>query len=199
MDGPISPLAVHLCLDMQNLIGPQGPWKAGWAERILPAVVSLAEHAPERTIFTRFIPPHHAAEMPGAWRSFYEKWYGLTLEHVEPNALDLLTPLQLFVPPARLIDKSRYSAFSAPALIRELRALKADALILSGAESDMCVLSTVLSAVDLGYPVTIATDAICSSTDACHDAVVALYHQRFSRQIRTLPVEAIREFWRPAK
>ena len=70
-----------------------------------------------------------------------------------------------------------------------------DALIVSGAESDMCVLATVLGAVDLGYPVIVATDAICSSADPGHDAVLRLYHQRFSQQIRTMWVEEIREAW----
>src|SRR5882757_7848242 len=60
--------AVHLCLDMQNLLGPQGPWAAKWAERVLPAVVSLAEHAPSRTVFTRFVPPAEPDDARGAWR-----------------------------------------------------------------------------------------------------------------------------------
>jgi nicotinamidase-related amidase len=159
----------------------------------------LVERAPERTIFTRFIPPGDAAEMPGAWRAFYEKWHGLTLKNIQPAALDLLAPLPLFVPPAKLIDKSRYSAFSAAALLEQLRELKADALIVSGAESDMCVLSTVLSAIDLGFPVTIAADAVCSSADPCHDAVLELYRQRFSQQIRTLAVATILDLWRPRR
>ena len=62
----VSPRAVHLCLDMQNLLGPDGPWQAEWAERVLPALVSLAEHAPARTIFTRFMPPAEPGDAPGA-------------------------------------------------------------------------------------------------------------------------------------
>jgi hypothetical protein len=33
--------------------------------RVLPVVETLAERAPARTIFTRFIPPQRADEMPG--------------------------------------------------------------------------------------------------------------------------------------
>ena len=29
----IPPRAVHLCIDMQNLIGPSGPWAAEWAQQ----------------------------------------------------------------------------------------------------------------------------------------------------------------------
>jgi nicotinamidase-related amidase len=189
--------AVHLCLDMQNLLGPDGPWQAKWAERVLPAVVSLVEHAPARTIFTRFIPPGDPSDAHGAWRDFYRKWAGITLSRIEPAMLELMAPLNLFVPPARMVDKQRYSAFSTPETDAVLRAMGADAVIVSGAESDMCVLATVLAAVDLGYPVIVAEDAVCGSADPTHDAVQELYHSRFSQQVQTLEVGAIKELWRP--
>jgi len=193
----VSARAVHLCLDMQNLLGPQGPWAAKWAERVLPAVVSLAEHAPARTLFTRFVPPAEPDDAQGAWRDFYRKWEGLTLKRIDPGMLELMAPLNLFVPPARVIDKPAYSAFSAPETLETLTAMGADALIVTGAESDMCVLATVLAAVDLGYPVIVAEDAVCSSADPTHDAVQELYHSRFSQQVRTMPTPAIKELWRP--
>jgi nicotinamidase-related amidase len=191
--------AVHLCLDMQNLLGPQGPWAAKWAERVLPAVVSLAEHAPSRTVFTRFVPPAEPDDARGAWRDFYRKWEGLTLKRIDPAMLELMAPLNLFVPPARVIDKQRYSAFSTPETQSTLTALGADAVIVSGAESDMCVLATVLAAVDLGYPVILAEDAVCSSADPPHDAVQELYHSRFSQQVQTLETAEIKQLWKPAE
>ena len=48
------------------------------------------------------------------------------------------------------IDKTRYSAFAGPRLLAHLRQRGADALIVSGSETDVCVLATVLSAVDMG-------------------------------------------------
>jgi nicotinamidase-related amidase len=194
----IPPLAVHLCLDMQNLIGPAGPWTAKWALRVLPTIVSLVERAPERCIFTRFVPPPDADRMPGSWRSFYDKWPGLTGREIAPQALELMAPLQLFVPPARILDKTRYSAFANSDLHAWLAEMGAKALIISGAESDVCVLATILGAVDLGYPVFVATDAICSSADPHHDAVLRLYQQRFSQQIHAMPTAEICEAWIPA-
>ena len=182
---------------MQNLIGPSGPWAARWAERILPSIVSLVEHAPERCIFTRFVPPAEEADMPGGWRKFYHAWPGLTAREIDPDAVELMAPLKLFTPPAQVLDKTRFSAFSNSELQLRLQAMAADTVILSGAESDMCVLATVLAAVDLGYPVIVATDAICSSADPSHDAVLRIYHQRFSQQIRTMSVEEIRAAWAP--
>jgi nicotinamidase-related amidase len=189
--------AIHICLDMQNLIGPEGPWAARWAELVLPAVVSLIEHAPEQTFFTRFVPPR---EVParGAWCDFYSKWNNLPGGHLPPEAFDLLAPLKLFVPPAMVFDKARFSAFTAPGLADGLQAADADTLILSGAESDMCVLATALGGIDLGYRIVIATDAICSASDPCHEAVQRLYSERYSAQVRALPVVAIRELWQPS-
>jgi nicotinamidase-related amidase len=189
---------VHLCIDMQNLVGPSGPWMAEWAERVLPTVVSLVEHAPARCIFTRFVPPERAEQAPGAWRSFYGKWPGLTGREIQPELLDLMPPLQLFVPPARVFDKSRYSAFSNAELHDCLKAMRTEAVIVSGAESDVCVLATVLGAVDIGYPVIVATDAVCSSADPGHDAALRLYTQRLSQQVRTMETAQIREAWAPA-
>jgi nicotinamidase-related amidase len=190
--------AVHLCIDLQNLLGPQGPWSAEWAQRVLPTVVSLVEHAPARCIFTRFVPPESPEKMPGAWRAFYGKWPGLTGREVAPELLELMSPLKLFIPPARVLDKTRYSAFSNAALQAWLREMEAEAVIVSGAESDVCVLATVLSAVDLGYPTIVATDAICSGSDPCHEAALQLYDQRFSQQVQTMETAEIREAWTPA-
>jgi len=196
-DRPVSPRAVHLCLDMQNMIGPAGPWAARWAERVLPSVVSLVEHAPERTLFTRFIPPLNVPETDGAWRDFYEKWAGLTRSQVEPSLLQLMAPLAMFVPPAIVFDKARFSAFSSPALGAHIGTLQADTIILSGAETEMCVLATALAGLDLGYRVVIARDAICSASDPCHDGVQRVFDERFTAQIRTLDVAEIRTLWRP--
>lgn len=197
-DRPISQRAIHLCLDMQGIIGPAGPWAARWSERVMPSLVSLVEHAPHRTIFTRFIPPADVPHEEGAWHDFYEKWAGLTLSRIEPGLLELLPPLQMFMPPATVFDKARFSAFTAPGLAEKLRKLQVDTLILSGAESDICVLATALAGLDLDYRIVIATDAICSASDPCHNAVQKVYKERFTSQMRTLAVAEIRTLWRPA-
>ena len=72
---------------------------------------------------------------------------------------------------------------------------EADALIISGSETDVCVLATVLSAVDLGYRVIVVRDAVCSSSDEGHDMLLRLYHTRFSEQIETADAETILSRW----
>ena len=38
-------------------------------------------------------------------------------------------------------------------------------------------------------------DAVCSSTDATHDALMKLYHDRYGQQIEVAPAEAIVRQW----
>ena len=100
------------------------------------------------------------------------------------------------VPPAEVIDKHAYSPFFEPQLSDLLRRRETDGLIITGAETDVCVLAAVLDAVDFGYRVVLATDALCSSSDATHDALLSLYRNRYSQQIETASSEAILAAWR---
>ena len=77
-----------------------------------------------------------------------------------------MPPLAVLCPPATLIDKTRYSAFAEPRLIEHLRRREADAVIVSGSETDVCVLATVLDAVDIGYRIIVVRDAVCSSHES---------------------------------
>jgi nicotinamidase-related amidase len=188
-------VTAHLCIDRQRLLAPEGPWPTPWAEPALERQVRLIEWRPAATFFTRFIPPKAPGGMPGVWRSYYEKWRKVTRDFIDPQLLDLLEPLQQFVPPAQIVDKPRYSAFLASPLQSVLREHGVDTLIISGAETDVCVLSTVLTAVDLGYRVIVASDAVCSSSDECHDALMTLYHRRFSEQIEIASTDLILHAW----
>ena len=197
LKGPIGRSARHLCIDMQLLFSRQGPWPAPWMERVLPIVLRLVERAPERTVFTRFITPSTAAQAGGTWRSYYRKWAEVTRQHLDPSMLELLPELRGFIPPATVIDKMVYSAFADSRLHAILLAANTDTLIVTGSETDVCVLSSVLSAVDLGYRVILARDAVCSSSDDAHDALLMLYRRRFEVQIELAEAQEILDAWRP--
>lgn len=179
----------HICLDMQRLFAPDGPWPTPWLERVLPAVMHVVRAAPEQTIFTRFLTPNTADDAGGKWRAYYKKWEKLTRSRLEPQALDLVDDLYRFIPPAAVFDKYTYSAFADGRLHQILQAEKVNTLVLTGAETDVCVLATVLAAVDLGYGIVIVKDAICSSSDRSHDDLLDLYARRFSVQIDTVDAE----------
>lgn len=188
---------VHLCLDMQRLFGLDGPWPTPWLERVMPVVIRLVERAPSRTVFTRFIPPATPDEANGRWRSYFRKWRLVTREVVDPHLLELMEPLRQHVPPAIVFDKAAYSAFSNPGLHDFLRGRGIDTLIITGAETDVCVLSTILGAVDLGYRIIVAKDGLCSSADETHDALLGLYAQRFDLQIELADCAEVLACWSP--
>jgi nicotinamidase-related amidase len=187
--------AVHLCLDMQKLFSVHGPWPTPWMERVLPTVVRIVEKAPSRTLFTRFMPPPTEEDAQGMWRAYYRKWGEVTRQRVDPNLLDLMPALQRYAPPARIFDKPVYSAFATGILHRELRQSGVTTLIVTGAETDVCVLSTVLAAVDLGYRIIVVKDGLCSSADESHDALLGLYARRFDLQVELTDADRLLEIW----
>lgn len=194
--GPLGAEAIHLCIDMQRLFSSDGIWPTPWMARVLPSVIRLVEHAPERTAFTRFLTPQSTFELAGMWCAYYQKWPQATREHLDERLLDLMPELQRFVPPAAVFDKPVYSAFSARKLRPWLLSHEINTLVITGSETDVCVLSSVLSAVDLGYRVIIAEDAICSSSDEAHDAAKKLYGIRYDIQIELASIDDIIEAWR---
>ena len=193
--GPLSDRAMHLCIGMQRLFAAGGPWETPWLERVRPQVHRLCRARPERTVLTRFIPPYRTEQAPGTWRRFYEKWPEVTGQQLDPAFLELLPELAALVPPALVLDKPAYSPFSSKALGEMLAARQVDTLVFSGTETDVCVLAGALDGVDQGLRVIIATDAICSSKDETHDALMKLYHRRFGCQIETATTDEIVAAW----
>jgi nicotinamidase-related amidase len=183
--GPLSKSAIHLCLDMQRIFDRNGPWATPWMSRVLPTIERLASRVPDQTIFTRFVTPSTPAEMPGMWQRYYERWRMTTREVMDPALLNLVDPLAKLVPPATVIDKTRYSAFCLTSLHRILQQRQIDTIIFTGSETDVCVLSTVMDAVDLGYRSVIVRDGICSSSNDCHDSMMKIYEERFTEQVET--------------
>lgn len=193
--GPLADRTVHLCIDMQNLFALDTPWHTPWMARVLPVVRRIAARHLDRTVFTRFLPPARPEQMPGSWQRYYEHWRDLTLDRIDPQLIELVPSLAALAPPAEIVDKRVYSPFSEPRLRELLRRRGADSLVITGAETDVCVLAAVLDAVDLGYRVVLATDALCSSSDETHDALLKLYCNRFGQQIETASSDIILSCW----
>ena len=194
--GPLGPNCLHVCVDMQAIFLPGMPWGNAWMERVLPLVEELAGRHAGRTLFTRFIPAADPEAARGTWRRYYRKWEALTLRCIEPECLDLVPALARFVPPAAVLDKHVYSPWTEGRLDAFLGSGGIDTLIVSGGETDVCVLATVLGAIDRGFRVVVAADAVCGSADATHDAVMTLYASRFSEQMEMASTQEILADWR---
>ncbi|ACL57756.1 cysteine hydrolase family protein [Methylobacterium nodulans] len=194
-NGPLDAAAVHLCVDMQRLFAEQTAWHMPWMARVLPRVRRLAERFPERTIFTRFIPARNPGEGRGCWKRYYERWACMTLEQLGEDMVALVPDLASFAPPAQVVDKRVYSPWLESSLEQILRERRADTLVITGGETDVCVLATVLGALDRGYRMVLATDGLCSSSDETHDAMLTLYQQRFGQQLETATTDQILRNW----
>jgi nicotinamidase-related amidase len=193
--GALGADAIHLCIDMQRVFAEETPWHTPWMPRVLPIIEEIAGRHAGQTVFTRFIPPARPEDMPGAWQRYYRRWHGMTLNEIDQGLLDLVPSLARLAPPATIVDKHVYSPFVERGLIEHLRARSADTLVITGAETDVCVLAAVLGAMDFGYRVVIASDAICSSADATHDALLMLYQNRFTEQVEIADAETILSHW----
>lgn len=196
--GSIAPGAVHLCVDMQRMFSEGTPWATPWIRRVLPQILQLCEHALERTCFTRFIPLRTPGEGEGAWRRYYERWPDMTLDRIDGELVALLPELELFRPPATVYDKRTFSPWHDGGLHQRLQGDRVDTIIVSGGETDVCVLATVLGAIDHGYRVIVAVDALCSSVNDTHDATLEIYNDRFGQQLESALVEEIRASWTAA-
>ena len=193
--GPLGDACAHICVDMQRLFAEDTDWKTPWMRRVLPNVVRLVEARPADTIFTRFVPAERPGDGEGTWKRYYKRWASMTIERLGAEMVDLLPELAGFAPPALVIDKGVYSPWMDRDLHDELRRRGTDTLVVSGGETDVCVLGTVLGAVDRGYRVVVATDALCSSSDETHDALIAVYLNRYGQQVETASTETILRDW----
>ena len=146
-------------LSVQTLFAERTDWHVPWLERVLPIVTRQAEARRARTIFTRFMPPERPEEAAGAWRRYYRHWRKMTGEQlVIPGSSGwyLTQPAGLCHRQKSLFPVRRGS-FS-----QDTRQVRADTFVMTGGETDVCVLAAVMDAVDAGYRVVLADDALCS-------------------------------------
>lgn len=185
----------HICVDVQTMFATATDWHAPWLNRVLPAIEALVERDPGRTVFTRFIPPDRPEEADGAWRDYYRRWPDMTGARLPAEMLEVVPALRRHIPPAQQLDKTIYSPWLQTGLHQRLRGDGVGTLVVSGGETDVCVLSTVLGAIDLGYRVILPTDAVFGSADQTHEAALVLYRSRFGQQLTASTAQEILDNW----
>lgn len=181
---------------MQRLFAADTPWRVPWLPKVLPCVEEIAGRQAGRTIFTRFVPPLSPEQADGAWRDYYAAWPCLARDKLDPDLLELVPSLARLVPPARQIDKGVNSAFSRPGFAAALKRRGIDTLVVTGGETDVCVLATVMAGIDFGFRIVLPTDALCSTRDDTHDALIKLYRERFAHQVEATTTADVLDRWR---
>jgi nicotinamidase-related amidase len=181
----------HIVIDMQRLFAEETVWHTPVIADLLPNVLRLAEIFDGRTLFAKFmvpLAPHHAN---GRWQVYYERWSMLTTQTMDPAMQDLIAPLAALATPKTTIEKATYSIFGAAGFEQSLRETGVDTLVFSGVETDVCVLASLFDAVDAGFHVIVASDAVGSSDMQSHAAILRHVLPRMPDQIEVLSTDAI--------
>ena len=191
---PLTERSVHLCVDMQRIFSAEGPWPTPWMEKVLPVAVSLAAVIPRERFFPGSFPPSVLSRCR-ACGSATTRAGASRPESPRSRAAGINAAAREVLPARDHHRQNTLFGFRRTRAHRHLRQRQADALIVSGSETDVCVLATVLDAVDIGYRVIVVRDAICSSSDQGHEMLMRLYHTRYTEQIETANAETILARW----
>jgi len=186
---------VHVAVDMQRLFAEDTAWRVPSFAEILPNVRRLASHRPGRTLYPCFVTPSSASAARGVWQSFYRRWPQVTDGRLPADRLDIVAELADLAPASARIDKEGFSSYSGPGFARALERLGARTVLLSGVETDICVLGTALDAIDRGLRVVIAVDAVTSSSLPAHRATLEHIFPRHEPMIELATTEAILAAW----
>lgn len=175
-----------LVVDVQNVVDPvDGPWGIAGLPEILPQLQALLAAFGDRSVLTRH---RLAPEGPGTWRTFAARWAEL---EDDPQTFALHRGLRGAVPEgAAVVDKTTYSAFDLPEV--HARLARAPQLVLTGCETDCCIVASLFAAVDAGVQVTLVDDALTGPDPAGHVAVLAAA-QRLPEQVRVCSTAALLE------
>lgn len=189
MLAPFSPHTKHVVIDLQRLFAEPHGWHVPTIAQILPNVLTLCQTTGAKTLYSRFITPPNPQSATGRWQNLYQAYPQVT--GLDRAILDLIQPLKQIAHKTQIFDKTTYSIF--PAVQTHLS--QTDTIILSGAETDACVYVSLLSAVDLGLRVILATDAVTSADQAAHDATLNIIARRLPTQVELATTAEIIAAW----
>jgi len=179
----LPPTAVHMAIDMQRVFAEPTAWHMPGFDAIVPNVAAIAQAMQGRNFFTRFVVPHTAEHARGHWKIYYRRWSEFTGAVMAPEMVDIVAALSAYATPETLIDKLTYSVFEAPDCAARLAALGADTIVFTGVETDVCVLASLMTAVDRGYRVIAVADALGSSSVEGHQATLTQVLTRLPDQV----------------
>ena len=152
---------------------------------IIPNIQRLISDCREMTIpviFTRFVYSPKVPNLIGELHDQHKPPVGCCMlgnESVE--IVELLQPLESDL----IVDKHGYDAFHNTNLDYALRSLKRRQLIFTGVMTDICVLSTVTSALHHEYQVWVVSDATATIWDNVQQMSIDLFSRAFGMVSKT--------------
>ena len=193
--GRIGDRALFLAIDLQTMFSETTKWASPAVNRVLPAIEECVAWAPERTVFTRFLTPSSIEDAKGQWRRFYADTPSMLAAKLPPDAFEIVPRLKAYIPPAVVIDRFVYSVFASPRLREILSERRPDTLIFGGVEVDVCVLASLMDAIDLGYRVIVLKDGVASSQAGGEAAMLNGLLPRFEQQVELVDADVLLRNW----
>jgi nicotinamidase-related amidase len=193
--GPLGDGTLFVCIDMQRVFLEPGEWYCPAGLEILPTVEKIAAAVADECVFTRFITAQTPQQAPGRWRHYYYRWQSVTRSIIGDAPMNLHQTLTAYATPERTFDKTVHDAFGSATFANWVKGKQPGALVLFGIETDVCVLATAMSAVDLGYRVVIVTDAVASADVQSHRACLEHLFPRFDQQIELADCDVVLAAW----
>jgi nicotinamidase-related amidase len=137
--------------------------------------------------------PRTPAEAEGGWSRYYERWRAMTQDRIDASMLDLVPELVPCIPPGEVVEKRSYGGFDVPGFLHAPRRRQASTLVLTGVETEVCVLSVAMQAMDCGWRV--VGDAVASCAREGHDTALELFRGRFGCQIDIASASEVLRAW----
>lgn len=176
------PLVV--AVDVQRLYRDFAPWALPEVGAVGSTIARLVDAVGCPLVCTRSVMPSARGVSGGPWAAYERRWRDLARQQdAEPALLDPLPELQERC--LAVFDKHSYSAFEAPDFARHIARSAPAPLLVTGIETDICVLATVFGAVDRNIPVWLVTDALAGPDPVAGRGVLAML-ARMPEQVRLI-------------
>jgi len=122
------------------------------------------------------------AHPPGKGGAF-RRFYGRVISEADP-----LARLESFLadhPAVRVISKYRYSAFVGSSMAHDLAEQGVTTVVITGLQTDKCIMATAFTAFDEGFDVIVATDACVARSKERHCNALALLERSCATALPT--------------
>lgn len=186
-----------LVIDMQRgFLEPGAALEVPPGREVVPRVAQLIATCRRYrvpVVFTQFIysptvpclrgepfGPEHLPAQAGAETGFGLPSSNCLIETTGPNSADIVPELAPR-PDELVVAAHTYDKFLGTPLDLTLRARDIRWLIVTGVVTDICVQSTVLTAANLDYRVTVATDGVATLWPEIQEACFHIWRRKFAR------------------
>jgi len=178
-----------VAVDVQRLYLDYQPWALPAVDEVARRSAHLAAALGCPLLCTRTVFPSARGVADGPWQAYERRWRELAERaHDRPELLAVHPALRERCTAS--FDKHTYSAFEQPDFEARVAAYAPDPLIVTGVETDICVLATVLGAIDRNLPVWLVTDAVAGPDPALHQGALATLG-RMPEQVRQVDAATV--------